>query len=102
MTTQDDIETRLLKVCGEISAQTEIGKKFPSEMMSFSEQMDHIREYIRVGESGIAYECMVSLLESFDFHLTGSTAVTLLEVGLILGFKTSRPEDRRFDRNIKL
>lgn len=50
------------------------------------------------GEFGLAYETMISLLESFPFMLTGSAAVRLLEVGLIFGFKTDSDDDKAFDR----
>jgi hypothetical protein len=45
---------------------------------------------------GLAYESLISMLE-FHFQRSGCTAVKLLEVGLLLRFKTERPEDAQFD-----
>lgn len=39
------------------------------------------------GEYGLAYEFLVSLLESFDLKLSGNDVIKLLEVGLYFGFK---------------
>jgi hypothetical protein len=48
------------------------------------------------GEYGLAYEAMVVELERGAFRLSGRAAVKLLEVGLLFGFKTERPQDKRF------
>lgn len=60
--------------------------------------MKQIREFVEVGEYGIAYESMVAHLEALPFVLSGKAAVSLLELGLLFGFKTEREEDREFDR----
>lgn len=48
-------------------------------------------------EYGLAYEVMVSLLERFDFKISGKSAVRLLEVGLYFGYKTDLESDRDLD-----
>jgi hypothetical protein len=61
-----------------------------------------IEEWIcYANELGIAYESMVCSLEQGPFTLSGKAAVALLEVGLLFGFKTDRPEDQPFDRRSK-
>jgi len=40
---------------------------------------------------------MVSLLERFDFKISGKSAVRLLEVGLYFGYKTDLESDRDLD-----
>lgn len=89
---------RLAAVLAEVQAQIDVGKLFPPELQGFSEQVEQIREWIEdVGEYGIAYESLVSMLEAFPFELSGHAAIKLLEVGLLLRFKTERAEDARFD-----
>jgi hypothetical protein len=93
------VEANLLALLAEVETQPEVGSTFPPEMQSFSEQVDQVREYIvDAGEYSVAYECLVSLLASFPFTLSGPAAVKLLELGLLMGFKTERPEDLAFDR----
>jgi hypothetical protein len=60
--------------------------------------MKQIREFVEVGEYGIAYESMVADIEALPFVLSGKAAVSLLELGLLFGYKTDRDEDREFDR----
>jgi hypothetical protein len=37
------------------------------------------------------------MLESYPFKISGPAAIKLLEVGLLMGYKTERPEDALFD-----
>ena len=93
------IKSNLLFIVNEISAQPEIAKYFPPEMQSYDEQINQVKEYlIEAGEYQIAYEIIVSMLESFPFQLSGSASIKLLEVGLLMKFKTEKPEDSRFDK----
>lgn len=39
-------------------------------------------------------------LEIFPFKLTGLAAIKLLEVGLLMGFKSDQEVDRLFDRRL--
>jgi hypothetical protein len=92
------IQENLLVVMAAIRAQGEVGKLFPPEQKSFAEQMEQIREWLEdAGEYGLAYESLIAMLEEFPFQLPGGAAVKLLEVGLLMRFKTERPEDARFD-----
>ncbi|RWA46397.1 hypothetical protein AU476_36335 [Cupriavidus sp. UYMSc13B] len=68
-------------------------------MMSYSEQIDQIEEFIlSAGEFGIAYENIISLIEITPVQLSGAAAIKLLEVALLFGFKTERSSDAEFDR----
>jgi hypothetical protein len=92
------LEPRLLAILAEIQDQDEVGKTFPPDLMSFLETKKNIREFIEIGgEYGLAYEFLVSMLESNDFKISGPVAVKLLEVGLLMGYKTESPEDALFD-----
>jgi hypothetical protein len=93
------VELNLISVLLEIEAQPEVGAMFPSELQSYSDQITQLREYIEdAAEYGIAYESLVSMLEVFPFKISGPTVIKLLEVALLLGFKTDRAEDAQFDR----
>ena len=102
MTDYHFIESNLLFVLDELSTQSEVAVHFPSEMQSYDEQMEQVREYIvDAGEYGIAFEAIVSMLELFPFQLSGQASVKLLEVGLLMGFKTERMHDAKFDKRNK-
>ena len=97
--TYKGIESNLLIVLNEIASQSDVGDLIPAEYLKFDAQIDQIREYIGyAGEYGLAYECMVVLLEEYPFLISGSAAIRLLEVGLIMGFKTDRVDDAGFDK----
>ena len=67
--------------------------------MTFEEEMAQIGEYIHdAGEYGLAYEVIVVNAEEVPFVLSSKAAVKLLEVGLVMGFKTERPTDAAFGR----
>lgn len=92
------IKANLLAVLTEIRNQPEVGAGFPAELQSYAEMVEQVREYIEdVGEFGVAYESLVCTLEGLPFQLSGSTAIKLLEVGLLMKFKTELPEDAPFD-----
>jgi len=92
------IKSNLQSILKEIGKQSSVGEVFPPEQQSFSEQIEQIREWIEdAGEFGIAYEVIVALLEAFPFQVSGEAAVQLLEVGLLMRFKTDDPKDARFD-----
>lgn len=93
------IENNLTFILNELSAQPEVAVYFPSEMQSCEEQLGLIKELLLdAGEYGIAYELIISMIEEFPFRLSGKASVKLLEAGLIMGFKTEKPEDSKFDR----
>ncbi len=94
----DLIEERLRLVLTEMREQSNVADHFGGESLSFDEEMEQIREHIEdAGEYGVAYESIVSALEDVPFLLSGKAAVALLEVGLILGYKTEKPSDKLFD-----
>lgn len=85
----------------EIHAQvaTQIGaRSSASSEECFVHQMNLINEFIDNNEFELAYEELVLWLEDGHFLVSGSTAVRLLEIGLLLGFKSERDCDSRFDR----
>ncbi|MBL9169298.1 MAG: hypothetical protein JNN07_16275 [Verrucomicrobiales bacterium] len=66
--------------------------------MTYDEAIRALREYVdEAHEYGVAYEVVVATLEKHSFGLSGRGAVRLLETGLIMGYKTERPEDSEFD-----
>lgn len=99
MKTAIDIVTQGLNaIMDEIRSQKNIGETFPQNMQCFDdwlEQMDELVKY--AGEFSIAYESIVATLEQFPFAISGPTAVRLIEVGLIMKYKTERDCDVIFD-----
>ena len=92
------IKANLHAVFVEMAAQPEAGAAYPAEQASFEKHMGFLREWIEDHrEYGIAYESIVAALEELPFRLSGKAAVKLLEVGLLLGFKTDRSKDKSFD-----
>jgi len=92
------IKANLLAVLTEIRNQPEVGAGFPAELQSHEEMVEQVREYIEdADEFGIAYESLVCTLERFPFQLCSPTAIKLLEVGLLMRFKTELPGDTLFD-----
>ncbi|GIW86672.1 MAG: hypothetical protein KatS3mg108_0996 [Isosphaeraceae bacterium] len=92
------IEERLRRLVSELREQTHLVGYFGGSSLPFTEYMEQLREYVEdAGEYGIAYESIVSSLEEVPFVLSGKAAVDLLEVGLLLGYKTDRPLDRPYD-----
>jgi hypothetical protein len=92
------VRSRLMDVLQELQLQTDLATRYPENRLAFQDQMEQIREYIAdAGEYGIAYESIVANLEQVPFTLSAGAAVKLLEVGLIMRYKTERPEDQIFD-----
>ncbi|SDC59853.1 hypothetical protein [Paraburkholderia lycopersici] len=102
MTSQSDfefIEDNLIFVLDEMSAQPEVGQHYPANVMSYEDEIAQIREFIELaGEYGLAFEYINSALEQFPYRISGKAAVKLLEVGLLMGFKSENDKDKRFDR----
>ncbi|MEM5342291.1 hypothetical protein [Paraburkholderia azotifigens] len=102
MTNQSDyefIESSLMLVLEEMEKQPEVGKSYPSGGMSYGDEMAQIREFIEfAGEYGLAFEYINRALEQFPYTISGKAAVKLLEVGLLMGFKSDSAKDERFDR----
>jgi hypothetical protein len=93
-----ELTKRLMLVLVELEAQPEISPFYPKNLQPYGEHMAQLREWLEHRELGIAYESIVATLENIPYKLSGKAAVSLLEVGLILGFKTDRKEDKVFDR----
>lgn len=95
------IEDNLSHILNELETQSDIGKLFPPEKLSFQKTIDRLREWIEdAGEYGIAYESIIAMLEKNPFVLSGIAAVKLLEVGLLFKFKTEDEQDKIFDSRI--
>jgi hypothetical protein len=96
----DLIEKNLLMVATELDEQgSGLSEHFPPEVMSFKDEITQIYEFINVaGEYGLAYESLIALLEDVPFILSGKAIVKLVEVAIIMGYKTHREEDAMFDR----
>ena len=89
---------KLSQILTEIEGQTQFLMSAPPSKQSYPEQLAQIREYVdEAGEFSLAYECLVAILETGPFQLSGSSAIRLLEIGLLLKFKTELPEDSEFD-----
>lgn len=91
------VERNLRMILSEVAAQVEVAASYPKDTLPFADEMNQIGEFIEAGEAGLAYECLVASLEKLPFALTGSAAVRLLEVGLLMGFKTQRSQDQVFN-----
>lgn len=92
------VRSRLMDVLLELQMQTSLATHYPKNRLSFRDQMEQIHEYIAdAGEYGLAYESIIANLEQIPFTLSGVAAVKLLEVGLIMRYKTERPQDQVFD-----
>jgi hypothetical protein len=89
----DFVKVRLSSILDEMVGQSNLANSYQSHAMSFEEEMDQVREFIAVGEYGLAYESIVVNLEQAPFSLTGASAISLLEVALVMKFKTSRESD---------
>ena len=96
MTDLELIDSNLTRLLNEMASQSSVGEAFDRSCMSFNDHMRSIREYIDVGEAGLAYELMICLLEEYPFAVTGPAIVGLVEVALIFGYKTERAKDVRF------
>jgi hypothetical protein len=91
------VESNLVDIIDALAAQEDVGRQFPPELLQLEPWLEQLREWVcDVNECGIAYESIVATLELYPFSLRGPTAVKLLEVGLLMGFKTDREEDKCF------
>lgn len=98
MSQHDQIKPRLSLLLDELSAQQSLANGYSEAELSFDDEMSQIREFIEhAGEYGLAYEYIVSAIESHPFQLSAKAAVSLLELGLLLGFKSNRERDAPFD-----
>lgn len=97
-TTLTEIESRLIQILEELERQTNVSATYPSGMLPFDQEMKQVREFIQVGEQGAAYELLVATIQAHPFVLSGRAAISLLEAGLLMGYKTERHSDEVFDK----
>ncbi|MEN5182078.1 hypothetical protein ABE501_20180 [Comamonas testosteroni] len=91
------VEKNLLSILKEIENQENIASHFSGDILDFDETIARLHEYIDVaGEYALAYELIIVLFEKFEFIISGINTVKLLEIGLIMGFKTTREADDVF------
>lgn len=92
------VKENLLFILSEMKQQADLAEYYGGDQMSFEDEMKQVDEFIcDVGEYGIAYESIVVAAEEVPFVLSSKAAVKLLEVGLIMRFKTDRPIDKAFN-----
>lgn len=92
------LEERLLMVLAEMDSQIKQMTACSSPGESpLVESLAQMREYIQCDEKSLAYEVVVATLEKYPFLVSGRSAVALLEIGLIMQYKTDREEDAVFD-----
>jgi len=92
------IKNNLLSILREIEKQNYLAETYSKEELSFDDEMFQLFEYIDVAdEYAVAYESIISTLENHKYILSGIAAVKLLEVGLLMKYKTEREEDKIFD-----
>ncbi len=80
----DLLEAYLTCLTQELETHTHEPNYLDEDTKNFQESMEDLKEYIDVGEYGIAYELIVALLEHAPFQVSPKFALTLLKVGLLL------------------
>jgi hypothetical protein len=92
------IYDNLVRILLAMESQKDMSCQYGDNTLPFDAHIQQLRTYIeQAGEYAIAYESIVATLESMPFTLSGAVAVYLLEVGLLMRYKTSRDKDRLFD-----
>lgn len=82
-----------------MEGQPEVARAYPPNAMKYEDKMAQIREFIDLaGEYGLAFEYINSALERYPYKVSVKAAVKLLEVGLLMGFRSESDKDSRFDR----
>jgi len=93
------LEARLLLVLSELEKQSDVSNSYPPDRLSFADEMKQIHEFIEIAvEYGLAYECLVAVIQFHPFTLSGKAVIALLELGLLFGYKSEMKEDAPFDR----
>lgn len=94
-----EFEKRILLIIQELENQKRIESEDSLKYLSHRDSIYQIKEFVEVGEYGVAYISLVLYLESYNFKISSIAAVKFLELGLLMGFKTDREEDKIY--NIK-
>lgn len=103
MTTTDDLDNlvcqRLGAILGELREQSNLATQHWDSREDFETEMNQIREYIEeAGEFGIAYDVIIANLAQVPFNLSSKSVLGLVEVALVMGYKTEDDCDIVFDR----
>ncbi len=93
----DQIEKRLDLVLAEIVAQRDLALRFFSSAKQFDWEMSVCKSFIDEGEVELAYTQIIETLDWVPFTLAHRSAVALIELALICGFRTTAEEDRVFN-----
>ena len=94
------IEENLGRVLEELRTKKIISKP---GFLSYEDSLKQLDEWINfVNEYEIAYESIVCLLETETVEISGNAAIRLLEVALLLGYKTDKSEDKAYDLRPRL
>jgi hypothetical protein len=97
--TESALATRLRTIITELEQQRDALDPLhsPAEL-SFDDTIDQLKECVdEAREYEVAYEIIVATLECKPVTISGISAVALLELGLLLRYKTDRAEDSDFD-----
>ena len=96
--TVDQIEKKLHLVLAELVAQRSLAlSSFRGDAKQLDWEMGIYGSFIDDGEAELAYTRIVSLLGWIPFTLTHRSAVSLIELALIYGLKTTAEKDGAFN-----
>lgn len=103
MTTTEDLDNlvyqRLIAIASELHEQKHLATKHWDSQDDFENEMCQIKEYIEeAGEYGIAYDVIIANLDQVPFQLSSKAVLGLIEVALVMGYKTEDDCDAVFDR----
>lgn len=93
----DYIEKKLDLVLAELVAQRDLALRFFSSAKQFDWEMSLCKNFIDEGEVELAHTQIIETLDWVPFTLTHRSAVALIELALICGFRTTAEEDRAFN-----
>ena len=91
------IAKKMHLVVAEIVAQRDFALRFFSSAKQFDWEMSVCKSFIDEGEVELAYTQIIETLDWVPFTLTHRSAVALIELALICGFRTTAEEDRAFN-----
>jgi hypothetical protein len=94
-----ELEKRILLILQELEDQKRIEEDDSKECLSHKDSIYQIKEFVEAGEYGIAYMSLVFYFEDYNFNISSFASVKLLELGLLMGFKTDREEDQIYNVN---
>lgn len=92
-----ELEKRILLIIQELEFQERIEDDASKDFLTHKESLYQIKEFLEVGEYGLAYMSLVFYLEYYNFSISSFASVKLLELGLLMGFKSDREEDEIYD-----